>query len=168
MDQTRPISLPAAQLGNPGVATELVGAFLTEKAACLTHFSSSQIPPGNFRFAGASKRKVLKYEFMKSNHFGLSSKKTQTLKCWDSASLTTQSSLETWQEKPGWSGLYLMVSKKKQEMYWKECSSWFYGWCLIFGHSWTPAYKFVTICFVHYQDKLPALYVNSLFLLCRF
>lgn len=75
------------------------------------------------------------------------------------------SSLETWQEKAA--VLYLVVSKKKQEIYWKEYLFWFYGCRLIFRHSRTLAYKFVTICFVHYQDKLFTLYVTSLFLLCH-
>lgn len=43
-------------------------------ASCLL---KSQVPSDNFRFAGVSKRKVLKHEFLKSNHFGLTqSKKT--------------------------------------------------------------------------------------------
>lgn len=78
--KTRLLSLPNAQFRNPGVATELSPKeFVLGAASHLTHqqmasqaakYHLLERTSQNFRFDCVFKRKILKHEFLKSNHFG--------------------------------------------------------------------------------------------------
>lgn len=146
-----PVSLPPAQkFCNGHRALWSLYSQRSDKGSSFslaTGFSGRPIPSDKCWFSGFSKIKVLKHQFMESNQFGLtqSKKNPHVLKCQNPISLTTRWSLENWQKQASSSYLYLMVSENKHQIYWEGYFSWIYGWSLIFGQSWTFAFRFVTI-----------------------